>query len=62
MRRARDRLVSAEALPVTAQRLQASAAQPLDAYLDTPDARSARRSSCRGDNLVVIARRRSRGP
>lgn len=58
-RRVRDRFEVADAAPVTLQTLEATASQPLDAYLATPDARSARRASCRGDDLVVIARRRA---
>ena len=59
VRRVRDRLEPANSPPVTLQTLEATVTQPLDAYLATPDARSARRSSCRGDDLVVIARRRA---
>lgn len=59
VRRVRDRFEAADAAPVTLQTLEATASQPLDAYLATPDAQSARRASCRGDDLVVIARRRA---
>ncbi len=59
LRRVRGRLEPADSTQVTLQALEATATQPLDAYLATPDAGSARRSSCRGDDLVVIARRRA---
>lgn len=59
VRRVRDRMATTDAGPVTPQSIQAMSSQPLDAYLDSPDARSPRRLACRGDDLVVIARRRS---
>jgi SAM-dependent methyltransferase len=59
VRRVRDRLASTDATPVTLQTMEATVAQPLDAYLASPDAISARRAACRGDDLVVIARRRA---
>ena len=61
VRKLRGRLAEADASPVTLQSLESAVSQPLGAYLDTPDARSARRSACRGDDLVIIARRRDGG-
>lgn len=42
-----------------APRCDATGDDPLHGYLRSDDARSERRSACRGDNLVMIARRRT---
>lgn len=60
VRRVRDRMTRAQDADVSQGDLDAAAIHPMDSYLQSPDALSARRSSCRGDNLVVIARRRDR--
>lgn len=59
VRRVRDRLAAPDAGPVTLKPLEETAARPLDGYLASPDAQSVRRTACRGDDLVVIARRRA---
>ena len=61
MRRARDGVLALTDAPVTAQALvdasDDGAAADLTGYLASVDARSPRRTDCRGDNLVVVARR-----
>ena len=61
MRRARDGVLALTDSPVTAQALvdESHEGAPADSngYLASEDARSPRRTDCRGDNLVVIARR-----
>lgn len=61
MRRARDGVLALADSPVTARTLvdasNDGAAADLNGYLASDDARSPRRTNCRGDNLVVIARR-----
>ncbi len=61
MRRARDGVLALTDSPVTAQALvdesHEGAPADLNGYLASEDARSPRRIDCRGDNLVVIARR-----
>ena len=61
VRRARDGVLALADAPVTAQALldesADDAAAGLNGYLASADARSERRTACRGDNLVVIARR-----
>lgn len=61
MRRARDGVLALTDAPVTAQALvdesHEGARADLNGYLASDDARSPRRTDCRGDNLVVIARR-----
>ena len=61
MRRARDGVLALTDAPLTAQALvdESHEGSPADlnGYLFSEDARSPRRTDCRGDNLVVIARR-----
>jgi len=56
-RRARDRMLALADRPVSAQTLLDQSEAGLTAYLSSDDARSQRRVACRGNNLVVIARR-----
>lgn len=56
-RRARDSMLALADRPVSAQTLLDHSDADLNTYLSSDDARSQRRTACRGDNLVVIARR-----
>ena len=56
-RRARDAMFALADRPVSAQTLLDESEAGLTTYLSSDDARSQRRTACRGDNLVVIARR-----
>ena len=56
-RRARDSMLALADRPASAQTLLDESEADLSAYLSSDDARSQRRMACRGNNLVVIARR-----
>lgn len=57
LRWARDRIRALADRPVSAQTLLEASRAGWSTYLTSDDGRSPRRTACRGDNLVVIARR-----